>query len=61
MKPIILKINNKGWRVIEVALLQLPGANGIHEFIDELRNQVRLQEDFYDDSPNPTNDESSKK
>jgi hypothetical protein len=40
---IILKLEPKGYQVIENTLLQLPGNNGIHEFIEELREQVKKQ------------------
>lgn len=43
---IILKVNKKGWKFIEQTLLQLPGANGVHEFIEELRSQVNFRQDL---------------
>lgn len=40
---ISLKITVEQWQLIESALLRLPGANGVHEAIDELRGQVMKQ------------------
>jgi hypothetical protein len=35
------------YRIVDALLLKLPGDNGIHEFLEDLRDQVRSQTDKF--------------